>query len=178
MKLIILDIDGVLTNGKKFYTSEGNILCKQYNDKDFTAIKRFMALGFHVCFLSGDIWNKTMAEHRNIKFYSGRMQGGNMSKLQILDKILMDYNVKREDTIYVGDDIFDIEVLAVVKEGFCPKDSPIHVKEVCTVLNKNGGDGVIAELFDVLFLRNDIENPDIIKVKEIDKNELSSKKMI
>lgn len=178
MKLLILDIDGVMTDGKKFYTSDGNTLCKQYNDKDFTAIKRFMASGIQVCFLSGDIWNKTMAENRNIKFYSGRINGGNMSKLQILDKILSDYNVKKEDTIYVGDDIFDIEVLEIVKEGFCPKDSPLDVRNVCTVINRNGGDGVVAELFDILLLRKEIKNPEINLVKDLDKKELSSQKMI
>uniref|UniRef100_A0A6C0LWS1 3-deoxy-D-manno-octulosonate 8-phosphate phosphatase n=1 Tax=viral metagenome TaxID=1070528 RepID=A0A6C0LWS1_9ZZZZ len=177
MKLLILDIDGILTDGKKFYTDKGLTLCKQYNDKDFTAIKRFLALGINVCFLSGDIWNKAMADMRNIKFYSGRKKGGNLSKLQILDIILSDYNVTKEDTIYVGDDIFDIEVLQVVKEGFCPNDSPSDVKKVCTVINRKGGDGVVSELFDILLERKEIENSDINIVKKIDKKELSSKIM-
>ncbi len=177
MKLIILDIDGVMTDGKKFYTTKGDILCKQYNDKDFTAIKRFMALGIKVCFLSGDSWNKTMANSRNIKFYSGRVKDGNMSKLEVLNKILNDYGLKENETIYVGDDIFDIEVLKTVKEGFCPKDSPIDVKNVCTIINKNGGDGVVAELFDILLERSEIESPDIKIVKDLDSKELSSKKM-
>ena len=177
MQLLILDIDGVMTDGKKFYTHTGETMCKQYNDKDFTAIKRFLALGINVCFLSGDIWNKTMADMRNIKFYSGRQVGGNLSKLQILDNILTDYNATKEETIYVGDDIFDIEVLSVVKEGFCPKDSPLDVKSVSTLINRNGGDGVIAELFDILLTRGEITSPDIKVVKDLDKKELSSTKM-
>ena len=177
IKLIILDIDGVMTDGKKFYTSDGNIMCKQYNDKDFTAIKRFLALHINVCFLSGDSWNKKMAEMRNIKFYSGREKDGKMSKLQILDVILKDYNISKNETLYVGDDIFDIEVLTIVKEGFCPKDSPLDVKNVSTILDRNGGDGVVAELFDVLLKRGEILNPNIINVKNLDKKELSSEKM-
>ena len=178
MKLIILDIDGVMTDGKKFYTSDGSTLCKQYNDKDFTAIKRFLASDINVCFLSGDIWNKKMADLRNIKFYSGRKKDGNLSKLQILDIILQDYNVSINETLYVGDDIFDIEVLTSVKEGFCPKDSPSDVKNVSTILNRNGGEGVIAELFDLLLERGEIKNPDINIVKNLDKKELSSEKML
>lgn len=177
MKLIILDIDGVMTDGKKMYDSNGNVISKKYNDKDFTAIKRFIAQGINVCFLSGDNWNKTMADNRNIKFYSGRSNDGNMSKIQILKKILLDYQIQAEETIYVGDDIFDIEVFENVKEGFCPQDSPYHVKNKCTIINKNGGDGVIAELFDILFLRNEIINPQIDLVKAIDKKELTSQKM-
>ena len=177
MKLLILDIDGVLTDGKKYYTYEGNILCKQYNDKDFTAIKRFLATGINVCFLSGDIWNKTMADARNIKFYSGRTDGGTLSKLDILNSIMSDYKVTEKDIFYVGDDIFDIEVLSTVKEGFCPKDSPQDVKNVSTIIDKDGGDGVVAELFDILIRRGEIINPDINIVKNLDKNELTSKKM-
>lgn len=178
INLIILDIDGVMTDGRKFYTDKGDTLCKQYNDKDFTAIKRFIASGIDVCFLSGDIWNKTMADARNIKFYSGRTLNGNMSKLEILNIILNDYGVEKENVIYVGDDIFDIEVLKEVKEGFCPKDSPLDVKQVSTIIDRNGGEGVVAELFDILLLKNEIKNPDINDVKNLDKNELSSLKMI
>ena len=178
MKLIILDIDGVMTDGRKFYISDGTTLCKQYNDKDFTAIKRFLALDINVCFLSGDIWNKKMADLRNIKFYSGRNEDGNLSKLQSLHIILQDYNVSKNETLYVGDDIFDIEVLTYVKEGFCPKDSPSDVKNVSTVLNRSGGEGVIAELFDLLLERGQIKKPDINIVKNLDKKELSSEKML
>ena len=178
MKLLILDIDGVLTDGKKYYMGDGSVMCKQYNDKDFTAIKRFLATGIKVCFLSGDIWNKTMADSRNIKFYSGRTSGGNLSKSDILKKIMEDYSIYEKDIIYVGDDIFDIEVLSSVKEGFCPKDSPKDVKDVSTIIDRNGGDGVISELFDVLVKRGDIKIPDIQIVKDLDKKELTSKNML
>ena len=177
IKLIILDIDGVMTDGKKFYTQNGDILCKQYNDKDFTAIKKFKALGITICFLSGDSWNKTMADNRNIKFYSGRNIKGEIKKIQTLEKILLDYNIKKQNTIYVGDDIFDIEVLKIVKEGFCPKDSISEVKNISTVIDKNGGNGVVAELFDILLKRGEINNPSLELVKNLDKNESSSKKM-
>tara|TARA_B110000483_G_C18145193_1_gene523124 strand:+ start:803 stop:1339 length:537 start_codon:yes stop_codon:yes gene_type:complete len=178
MKLIILDIDGVMTDGKKFYTGDGNILCKQYNDKDFTAIKRFLALNINICFLSGDNWNKTMADNRNINFYSGRINNGKMSKSEIFNKILEDYTLKNDEVIYVGDDIFDIEVLKIVKEGFCPNDSPSDVKKVSTVINKNGGDGVVAALFEILLERKVIVSPDINIVRNIDSKELTSNKML
>ena len=79
--------------------------------------------------------------------------------------------------IYVGDDIFDIEVLCFVKEGFCPKDSPKDVKDVSTIIDRNGGDGVVSELFDVLINRGEINTPDIKIVKNLDKKELTSKNM-
>ena len=49
-KLLILDVDGVLTTGCKTYDLEGNVISKEFNDKDFTAIKRFKEKGLKVCF--------------------------------------------------------------------------------------------------------------------------------
>ena len=67
IELVILDIDGVLTDGKKYYDKTGMPFAKTYCDKDFTAIKRFRGAGVSVCFLSGDEnVNKEMAKNRNI----------------------------------------------------------------------------------------------------------------
>ena len=70
--LLILDIDGVLTNGIKTYDREHRVLSKTFMCKDFTAIKRFTAAGVKVIMISGDEWNRSMAEKRNIDFYCSR----------------------------------------------------------------------------------------------------------
>ena len=72
VKLLILDVDGVLTDGTKVYDKNHNVLSKRFRCKDFTAIKRFMAAGIKVIMLSGDEWNRTMAEKRNIDFICTR----------------------------------------------------------------------------------------------------------
>ena len=51
IKLVILDVDGVLTDGKKYYNRDGDVVMKTFCDKDWTAIKRFKALGIKVLFL-------------------------------------------------------------------------------------------------------------------------------
>ena len=71
-KLLLLDVDGVLTNGRKVYDREHIPLYKEFMCKDFTAIKRFMAAGVNIIMISGDQWNKTMAEKRNIEFFCTR----------------------------------------------------------------------------------------------------------
>ena len=88
VKLIILDVDGVLTNGKKIYNSEGVCSYKTFCDKDFTAIKKFKASGVSVCFLSGDEnINKEIAKNRNIDFYSSRFK----KKEDFLPELLKTY---------------------------------------------------------------------------------------
>ena len=61
IKLILLDIDGVMTDGRKYYDKEGTVRLKTFCDKDWTAIKRFRALGIQVAFLSGDGFNANIA---------------------------------------------------------------------------------------------------------------------
>ena len=54
VKLLAIDVDGVLTDGKKYYNRDGKVEMKTFCDKDWTAIKRFRALGVNVIFLTGD----------------------------------------------------------------------------------------------------------------------------
>ena len=72
IKLLILDIDGVLTDGTKIYDINHKTIYKKFQDKDFTAIKRLKAAGIKVIFLSGDNWNKGLAKKRVIDFYLSR----------------------------------------------------------------------------------------------------------
>ena len=63
IKLVILDVDGVLTTGKKYYNREGEVKLKSFCDKDWTAIKRFQAIGIPVIFITGDPYNKQILDN-------------------------------------------------------------------------------------------------------------------
>ena len=80
LKLLILDIDGILTYWTKVYDVEHKPIYKRFMCKDFTAIKRFSAAGIKVIMISGDNWNRTMAEKRNIDFYCTREKGDGLDK--------------------------------------------------------------------------------------------------
>ena len=73
IKLLILDVDGILTDGRKYYGIDGMPFAKIFCDKDFTAIKRFRALGINVIFLTGDAKvNEKIGINRNIPVYLSR----------------------------------------------------------------------------------------------------------
>lgn len=145
IKLIILDVDGVMTSGKKTYDKDGNILSKEFCDKDWTAIKRFKAIGITVIFLSGDKFNEGIAKSRNIPFWHNIEP-----KEKYLDLILKTFEISVEQIVYVGDDLFDINISQLVKYRFCPQDAVYELKECCSVLPAKGGDNVIASLFQTL----------------------------
>ena len=75
IKLVILDVDGVMTDGKKYYDRDGNVVLKNFCDKDWTAIKRFRAIGIPVVFLTGDPFNATILKNRNLPYVVNRGDG-------------------------------------------------------------------------------------------------------
>lgn len=170
-ELLILDVDGVLNDGKKYYDLEGNTFAKQFSDKDFTAIKRFRASGIQVCFLSGDNKvNENIAKNRNIDFYYSRGKNS-LSKPEHIPIFEKKYNTSSDKMAYVGDDFFDIEVMKCVKYKYCPIDSPKCVKDICEIIPKTGGDNVICELYDYLISKDLIKESTSEDVYNLDKKE-------
>jgi len=170
IELAILDIDGVMTDGRKFYNTDGMPFSKVYCDKDFTAIKRLRAAGIKVCFLSGDeTVNAAMAKNRNIDFYYARGK----DKVLFLPDLCIKYNTRPADVLYIGDDLFDMNILQAVGYSFCPSDSPRIIKEICgaNVLPRRGGENVITEMVDVLLERNLITDSTLEAIEELDKLE-------
>jgi 3-deoxy-D-manno-octulosonate 8-phosphate phosphatase (KDO 8-P phosphatase) len=143
--LLIIDIDGVMTDGTKIYDRDGKVFGKKFCDRDFTAIKRLKASGIEVCFLSGDLnVNKEMAESRKIDFFHNPP---GTDKEEILPQIKDKY--KTDNIAYVGDDYYDIAIMKSVKLSFCTYDSPCIVKRAASfILPIESGRGVIECIVD------------------------------
>ena len=111
IKLLIIDVDGIMTTGMKYYNREGEVKLKTFCDKDWTSIKRFRAAGVHVVFLTGDGYNKKILENRNLHVIVNRGCGFHSDKANYLDEILEEYECTAEDTGFIGDDLFDIGIM-------------------------------------------------------------------
>jgi YrbI family 3-deoxy-D-manno-octulosonate 8-phosphate phosphatase len=148
IKLIILDVDGVLTDGRKYYDKEGNVRLKIFCDKDWTAIKRFKALGVPVVFLTGDSYNVTIAENRNIDVYVNRGTSHHTDKSEYLDSICKEYNVDKQDVVYVGDDIFDVNISKQVGYAYCPIDACHELRKIVKrIIPVKAGHNFVEALF-------------------------------
>lgn len=172
--LLILDVDGVLTDGKKYYDSTGKAVLKTFNDRDFTAIKKFKAAGWDVVFLSGDPnINREVAENRNIPFYTNREAGVMRNKATFIPQFKEKYNVTTNEMVYVGDDIFDIGIMNLVKYKFCPHDSPREVRNVTNIRILHGGSGenCLSELHEHLFYMKLVREVTVEEVEALDRNE-------
>lgn len=172
IKLAILDVDGILTDGKKTYDINGNVISKTFCDKDFTAIKRLKASGVKVCFLSGDNKiNEMIAKNRNIDFYYARGK----EKAEFIDIFIKTYNITPDNMLYIGDDLFDLNIMTKVAYAFCPKDSPNKVKNQCgfqNVIDRNGGNNVLSRMVDILLERELINDTSMQEIEALDKKEI------
>ena len=147
IKLLILDVDGILTDGKKIYGLDGLPIAKIFCDKDFTAIKRFKSIGIPVVFLTGDKKvNEEIGINRNIPVYLSK----GLEKSDFVNAFEKEYECNREEMCYVGDDLFDIGIMKIVGFKYCTSDSPRIVRDHCQVLKVKGGENVISYLFDHL----------------------------
>ena len=172
IKLVILDVDGVMTDGRKYYGLDGMPFAKTYCDKDFTAIKRLKGAGVKVCILSGDNnINEPMAKNRNIDFYYARGK----DKKDFLKDFKKIYNVKTSEMAYIGDDLFDCSILENIAYAYCPSDSCLKVREICgasNVLNSSGGNNVVCELVELLIQRGLVPDCSFEDIENLDKKEI------
>jgi 3-deoxy-D-manno-octulosonate 8-phosphate phosphatase (KDO 8-P phosphatase) len=176
--LLILDIDGVLTNGIKTYDREHRVLSKTFMCKDFTAIKRFTAAGVKVIMISGDEWNRSMAEKRNIDFYCSRDTKLSLDKSLHLSLFEKKYNIPQNKMAFVGDDYFDLQMFEKLKYTFCTSDSPNTIKNhALYVLKSKGGEGVLVELYDIAVQKNWLVEASMSTVSDLDAKELTSAEM-
>lgn len=171
IKLVILDIDGVMTDGRKYYNAEGMPFIKTYCDKDFTAIKRLRGAGVSVCFLSGDDFiNKAMAKNRNIDFYSARGK----DKADFLDEFEATYGATRAEMAYIGDDLFDYSVMAAVGHAYCPSDACPDILTLCgpeNTLGVAGGCNAVMHMVARLIEANLVPDATMEQIEELDKKE-------
>lgn len=173
IKLVILDVDGVMTDGKKYYGIDGMPFAKTFADKDWTSIKRFKALGIPVVFLTGDAnVNEAIGKNRNIPTHLSRGK----EKADFIPELKKTYNCEPHNMAYVGDDLFDLGIMRKVGYPFSTNDAPIMVKAETIVLPKNGGDNVILSLFEFCEENKFIKIVDFDeimgKINELDKKEV------
>lgn len=151
IKLIVSEIDGVITDGTRPEDEMGHIFYKVYQTKDFSAINE-LKKSFKFVFLSDDNHiNYNMCKRRNIPFYWGKNEKEKYLKLV---EILRRYSCSPDETIYIGSKITDRKCCQLIPKSFCPADASTYLKKICWAeFTINGGKGVLSEL---LFLLNDV----------------------
>lgn len=147
IKLLVIDIDGVLTDGGMYYTESGDEL-KKFNTKDGLAIKRLVKNGMQVAFLSNGK-NTALIQSRAKLLGVQKVYVGFEEKEKILDKWVKELKITYKNVAYVGDDINDLKVISKVGFSACPADAIDAIKhQASIILTRNGGDACVREMID------------------------------
>jgi len=157
IELVIFDIDGVLTDGSLFVNPQGQEQ-KRINIKDIDAIFELKRRGYHLAAVTGE--KTEIVEYFERRFPWDRFYCGCKQKLQTLRKLCAELGFSMEQTAYIGDGKYDLEVLPHVGLSVCPADAVREAQLAAdVVLQKAGGEGCIWELLSILEIDRQPEHP-------------------
>ncbi|MDO9266533.1 MAG: HAD hydrolase family protein [Sulfurimonas sp.] len=154
IRLIVLDVDGCLTDGKIIYSSDGSET-KNFNVKDGLAISSWIRMGNHVAIITGRNSKivETRANELGVKYLFQSVK----DKDKVLKELIDSLGLKYYEIGAIGDDLNDFKMLSKVGRSFTPKDGVKEIRElVDTVLTCNGGDGAVREMIDILVDESDL----------------------
>jgi len=155
VKLLILDVDGVLTKGEIIYDDQGREL-KIFNVKDGLGIFLLGKLGIKTILLSAK--NSSVLKRRAKDMMIEEIIGGFLPKEKVLEKIKKKYKAKEEEICFMGDDLIDLELIKKVGIGVAPKDAISLVKKHAKYITINkAGEGAVREVVDLIIKAKGLE---------------------
>ncbi|BAU11434.1 3-deoxy-D-manno-octulosonate 8-phosphate phosphatase, putative [Leptolyngbya sp. NIES-3755] len=148
VKLLALDVDGVMTDGGLYYTETGEEL-KKFNVKDGLGIKLLMTAGIQVAIISAGFSASTL--HRAKRLGIDSVFTGIENKLETLEQLCQQLNVSLSEVAYVGDDLIDVPILERVGCPITVADAmPANQAIALYITRHRGGQGAVREVCDLL----------------------------
>jgi len=148
IELLVLDVDGVLTDGRIIYGTYGDEL-KNFDVNDGLGMYLIRRTGIKCVILTAKGSRVVMKRAKELKV--AKVYKDFHYKIEALRKIRKKFRVKDEAICFVGDDLIDIPVLKRVGLAVCPPNATEDVKQfVQLITKKNGGHGAVREVCDLL----------------------------
>ncbi|RII33942.1 SIS domain-containing protein [Clostridium chromiireducens] len=179
IKLIIFDIDGVITDGSIIVDEEGREQ-KKINLKDIDAIFELKSRNYIISAITGE--NSKIVTYFEKRFPWDYFYCGKKNKIEVIKEIEKQSKIKAEEICYIGDGKYDIHPLKYAGLGVCPKDAISKAKKSANVILQNrAGEGCLWELIPIIedynnekssqnyFYKRLAEHVDIFKIMASDK---------
>ena len=152
IKILFLDVDGTLTDGQIYMGNNGEVF-KSFHAHDAVGLRKLPENNVKTIIITGRESNlvNIRAKEMNItKVY----QNIEDKKEKVLE-ILKEYNVKKANAAYIGDDENDFEAMSICKYKGCPKNAVKKIKEISNFIsNYNGGYGAVREYCEYILVIN------------------------
>jgi len=152
IKLLLMDVDGVMTNGKLYHfpDEEGNMIeTKGFDSQDGIALQWMQWKGLRTGVISGRESLGTAERARQLKM--NYVYQGHIEKVPILEEIMADADLRPEEVAYMGDDFTDLVVMRRVGFAIAVANARPEVKrEAHYVTEATGGNGAVREAIELI----------------------------
>jgi len=157
IKLIVLDVDGTLTNGQIIYDNNGNET-KAFDVKDGMAIASWTkSFNLNAAIITGR--NSTIVKKRADELGITHLYQGIHNKQEKIQEILDELNLTWANVACIGDDLNDYKMLKKAKIAFCPADAVQDIKDIANIIcSSNGGCGAAREMIEYILKYNDMDD--------------------
>ena len=154
IKVVLTDVDGVLTDGGMYYTKDGDVMKKFFvRDGMGVTMLRKNSIPTIIVTKEKNPIIKSWAKKMKIK----QVFDGIIHKETILSQICLKFKISSNEIAYIGDDINDIELLKKVGFSAVPKDGTNSTKKICDyVCKSSGGCGAFREIAELILSSKNI----------------------
>ena len=155
IKLIVLDVDGCLTNGSIHYTVNGDEI-KSFNVKDGLAIASWIRMGKKAAIITGRVSSIVTRRAKELNII--HLYQNVKNKKEKLLEIAKIENISLDEIAVIGDDLNDYGMLKEAGLSFTPSDGSNYIKNIVNVvLNKKGGEGAVREMIEYILKKENLE---------------------
>ncbi len=148
IKLLALDVDGVLTDGSILLDDNG-VETKRFNVRDGQGIATWIRMGFDIAIITKRSGKALQHRCRELGIPPHRIVQGALDKSAALDQLLADTKLAAAQVAYIGDDWPDIPVLRRVGFPIAPADADPRVAKLAALVTKRpGGRGAVREAIE------------------------------
>jgi 3-deoxy-D-manno-octulosonate 8-phosphate phosphatase (KDO 8-P phosphatase) len=148
IRMLVLDVDGVMTDGRLYFGARGEAL-KQFHVRDGVGIKQVAAAGIAVAVISGR--KSKMVDVRCRELGVRHVHQGAKDKVAVLDKLCRRLKIQPSACACVGDDLPDIPLMGKVALAFAVADAHPQARHAAHLVTKlPGGHGAVREVCDYL----------------------------
>lgn len=144
IKMLVLDVDGVLTDCRLWMDSNGEWK-RIYSVRDGVGIKALIEAGYKLAIITGAEASDVRARAKMLGFHY--FYEGAVDKVPSFEKLLKESGLRADETAYIGDDLFDIPLIKAVAFGATVPEAVDQVIEVAHYVTKRpGGNGAVREI--------------------------------
>lgn len=148
IKMLVMDVDGVLTKGEITYTENGDEI-KGFNIKDGYGIRLLKKDSPLIIGIISHSSHVNILTKRKTVLDLDFCETNHAPKEETLKQKCKEYNISPKEVMFIGDDLNDINVMKICGLVACPNDAVEEVKRIAHIILKNkGGDGCVRELID------------------------------